>query len=262
MRGRQKRGRARLPLLGAFLALALLTLPAASLSALDVPRLTDPVMDTAGIMSGTERQELSAFLTGVSEQTGVQLAVLTLASLEGEPLEDFSMRVAEAWKLGRSGQDNGILLLVSLEDRAIRIEVGYGLEDKLTDAKSGLIIRNVLAPQFRAGRYGQGIAEAARNIVGIATDNASIVSESVTEEREDSSSGGGIGGMVFFLFFLIFILPRLRGRGILGPIILGSMLSSGRRGNWSGGSGRGFSSGGGFSGGGGSFGGGGASGGW
>lgn len=262
MRGQKKGGSPRSLSLVGLLALALFALPAAGLSALDVPRLTGPVIDTAGIMTGPEKEELSAYLTGVSEQTGVQLAVLTLRSLEGEPLEDFSMRVAEAWKLGRSGEDNGILLLVSLEDRAIRIEVGYGLEDKLTDAKSGLIIRNVLAPQFRAGRYGRGIAEAAQNIVGIATDNASIVSESVTEERNESSSGGGIGGMVFFMFFLIFILPRLRGRGILGPLILGSMLSSGRRGGWSGGSGRGFSSGGGFSGGGGSFGGGGASGGW
>lgn len=257
----------RRPLLGIALAIAFSCVCAAPLAALDVPALTSPVIDQAGIMNGSERAELASYLTAVSEQTGMQLAVLTIPSLEGESLEDYSMRVADEWELGAKGTDNGALLLVSMEDRAIRIEAGYGLEDRLTDAKSGLIIRNVIAPQFRAGRYGDALIEASKNIVGIATDDAAIVSSSLREGADTAtSSGGGIGGIVFFLMFLLFVLPRLRGRGILGPLILGSMLSSGRRGGSgfggnvrSGGSRGGFS---GFSGGGGGFGGGGASGGW
>ncbi len=241
-------------------ALALIAFAAAGAFALKVPALNGPVNDLANVMSAGERQSLDAYLRSVSDQTGKQIAVLTVPSLEGESLEDYSLRVAESWGLGKKGEDGGVLLLVAMAERAIRIEVGYGLEGSLTDAKCGLIIRNVIAPQFRNGRYGQGIAEAARNIVGIATDNAEIVSRSVREESR-GSSGGGIGGIAFFIIFFIFILPRLRGRGILGPLILGSMLSSGRRSSWSGGS-RGGGFGGGFSGGGGGFGGGGASGGW
>lgn len=127
------------------------------LSALSVPSMNGPVNDKAGILRSSEETELAAFLNSVNNQTSVQIAVLTIPSLEGESLEDYSIRVVDSWKLGQKDTDNGVLLLVALEDRKIRIEVGYGLEGKLTDAKSGLIIRNIIAPSFQSGRYGQGI---------------------------------------------------------------------------------------------------------
>lgn len=231
-----------------------------SLSALEVPPLTSPVADTAGILSPSEKQELEDYLRALDRQTGVQMAVLTIPSLEGESLEAFSMKTAETWKLGQEGEDNGAILLVALAERAIRIETGYGLEGTLTDAKSGLIIRQVIAPHFRAERYGQGILEAVRNMAGIATGNEEIVSEKVRNPDEDTP-GGNYAGLIFFILFFLLMRGGLGRRGgLLGALFLGSMLG-GRRGGSSGFGGGGFS-GGGFSGGGGGFGGGGASGGW
>lgn len=234
----------------------------ASLSALDVPPLTDRVVDLANVLSESDEATIASFLGSVDGQTGVQLAVLTIPSLEGESLEGYSIRVADAWKLGQKDRDNGVLLLVSIGDRAVRIEVGYGLEGTLTDAASGLIIRNVIAPRFREGKYAEGIYEATRNIVGLATDNAEIVAEEVKNPRKEKS-GNGLAAFVFFVFFMIIMRAgrnRRGGGGILGPLILGSMLSGGSRQSGGGFSGGGF--GGGFSGGGGGFGGGGSSGGW
>ncbi len=248
-------------------AITLALLPSRAFT-LDVPAMRGPVNDLARIMSDDERASLESYLVAASEQTGVQVAILTVNSLEGEAIESYSMRVAEAWKLGQADKDNGALIVVAMEDRAIRIEVGYGIEESLTDAKCGLIIRSVIAPAFRKGEYGSGIIEAARNVVGIATGNAEIVSENVRNPGSDSADSGGLGiGAVIFVIFVILMSlgGRRRGRrgpdGLLWGLLLGSLLSSGRRDHWSGGSGGGFG-GGGFSGGGGGFGGGGASGGW
>lgn len=243
--------------------------------ALQVPAWNGPVADLGGVIGAQTEAELVQYLSAVNEQTGVQVAVLTVPSLGGVSIEEYSIEVAEKWKLGQAGKDNGALLVVSVEDRELRIEVGYGLEGELTDAKSGLIIRNVIVPYFRQGDYAKGIIEGTRNIVGIATGNAEIVSTSVRQNTGSGSqdSGGSAAGFVFFVLFIIVMsggLGRRRGRsgGWFWPFLLGSMLSSSGRGHssWSGRSGgkSGFSGGsfGGFSGGGGHFGGGGASGGW
>lgn len=242
-------------------------------SALSVPAMNGPVNDKAGILRSSEENELITFLTSVNNQTTVQIAVLTIPSLEGESLETYSIKVADSWKLGQKNIDNGVLLLVALEERKIRIEVGYGLEDKLTDAKSGLIIRNIIAPSFQSGRYGQGIIEAVKTITGIATDNTQIVSEKMqSTSNQTSKEGSGIFGLIFLFIFLSIITGGLgrRGRGgcsgNLGSLFWLSLLFGGGRGGRGGGfggsSGGGSFGGGGFSGGGGSFGGGGASGGW
>jgi uncharacterized protein len=168
----------------------------------------------------------------------------------------------EQWKLGQQGEDNGALLLVSLGDRAVRIETGYGLEGTLTDAKSGLIIRNVIAPRFREGKYGAGILEAVRNMAGIATDNREIISESVKNPQKEKS-GGNLAGLLFFIvFYLIMRAGFHRRGGLFTGLLLGSMLGGRRGGSGFSSGGFGGFSGGGFSGGGGGFGGGGASGGW
>ena len=201
-------------------------------------------------------------MLALDRQTGVQIAVLTIPSLEGESLESFSLKTVEQWKLGQQGEDNGALLLVSLEDRAVRIETGYGLEGTLTDAKSGLIIRNVIAPRFREGKYGAGVLEAVRNMAGIATDNREIISESVKNPQKEKS-GGNLAGLLFFIvFYLIMRAGFHRRGGLFTGLLLGSMLGGRRGGSGFSSGGFGGFSGGGFSGGGGGFGGGGASGGW
>jgi len=244
------------------------------LSALPIPPLNEPVTDLAGLLRPDARQRINSYLHEVHNQTGVHIAVFTIPSLEGETIEEYSMSVAEKWQLGQKDADNGVLLLIALNDRAMRIEVGYGLEGTLTDTKSGLIIREVMAPRFREGNWELGIYDAVRTIAGITTGNEDWISKAVSNpETATNSSGNGPVLIAFILFYLLFSITAGRRKGGLGggflwPFVIMSLLnqhqghSSGRGGfsGW-GGSGGGFS-GGGFSGGGGSFGGGGASGGW
>jgi len=233
--------------------------------AVEVPVLDGPVNDLADVIPAEAEAEIEAYLLDVDAQTTVQIAVLTVPSLDGAPIEDYSMRVADAWKLGQADKDNGALLLVALDERSVRIEVGYGLEENLTDAKCGLIIRGVIVPSFKEGDYATGIAEGLRNIVGVATGNAEIVAREVSEPQT-SSSGSSAIAIVIFLIILFLMMSSAarngvhRGRGTGG---LGGPFGGGwSGGGFSSGGGGGFSSGGGFSGGGGGFGGGGSSGGW
>jgi uncharacterized protein len=124
---------------------------------LDIPPLTGRVVDQAHVILPAHLSDLNDALTAHESKTSNQVAVLTLPSLAGEPLEEFSHRVASAWGLGQKGTDNGVLLLVAIQDRKIRIEVGYGLEGTLTDAKTSQIIRHEIVPRFRHGEYSEGI---------------------------------------------------------------------------------------------------------
>ena len=241
---------------------------------LEVPAWTGPVNDLAQVMSPQQRQELTDYLTSLNNQTGIQMAVLTVPSLEGDSIEDFSFRTASAWKLGQEKEDNGALLVVSEGDRELRIEVGYGLEGLLTDAKSGLIIRNIITPHFRNGDYGTGIVEGIKNMVGIATEDTQLISTEMTEEERFDGQSLVVAILFFSLYFAILtfaisksVKAKRNGSSSTGALRMptstfgssasnfGSSFSS--RNSFGGGFG-----GGGFSGGGGSFGGGGASGKW
>ncbi|HET9208994.1 MAG TPA: TPM domain-containing protein, partial [Thermoanaerobaculia bacterium] len=125
------------------LVLFLLVLAPAA-QAREVPYLSGRVVDEAAMIPADARQRIEQKLAAFEQRTGGQVAVLTIESLQGDPLEDFSLRVVETWKLGKSGKDNGVLFLVSEQDRQMRIEVGYGLEPELTDAESGRILDNVV----------------------------------------------------------------------------------------------------------------------
>jgi uncharacterized protein len=239
---------------------------------LDVPALTDRIMDEAGILSTGEKSELTSYLESLDNTTGIQIAVLTIPSLENEDLEGYSVRVAQAWRLGKKDKDNGALLLVAMNEHKVRIEVGYGLEDKLTDAKCGLIIRNVITPEFRSGNYGEGILKGVKNIGGIASDNAALVTKSVATGGSEPNDNDTLAALFFgliFLFVWLMVIPGMAGRRHWWlPWLLFPMFGSSSR-SWhnhhddfTGFGGGGFGGGGGFSGGGGSFGGGGASGGW
>ena len=270
--------------------------------ALEVPALKGHVNDYADMLSPASQRQLEAVLTDFEQKESTQIVVLTIASLEGDSLADFSLRVAENWKIGQSGKDNGAILLIAKKDRKIRIEVGYGLEGTLTDLMAGRIIRNVIAPQFKMGRYDQGISEGVGAMIDVVKGEFSAADTPRKPQAphkgmpllavfgllflinvlgRTSRVMGAAAGAVFFpiagaLFFglgpmlLLGLIPVGLVAGLVlglfgGPFMPGHGSSYRGGGYWGGGfGGGGFSSGGfgGFSGGGGGFGGGGASGGW
>jgi uncharacterized protein len=148
------------------LLLALWTIVA--MAELAVPPLTARVNDTVGILDEAARAALEAQLAAFEAERGTQIAALIVRSTEGESIEAYALRVAEAWKLGRDKPDDGALLVVALEDRALRIEVGYGLEGVLTDATSKRIIAETIVPAFRAGDHAGGIAQGLARMMTVA----------------------------------------------------------------------------------------------
>ncbi|HEX6862829.1 MAG TPA: TPM domain-containing protein [Thermoanaerobaculia bacterium] len=213
------------------LALLLLLLPALT-AALDVPPLEGRVNDRANLIAPDARQRIEQKLAGLEQRTGAQVAVLTIPSLEGDSLEDFSLRVAEAWKLGQADKDNGALLLVAQQDRKMRIEVGYGLEPVLTDLETSLIQRDYIIPRFRGGDFGGGI-EAGVDAMVQAVEGEVQPAPEQPQPVGDSGRGGGGNFFFFALFFLItFSLNAIRSRSWMVYLFLlpfyffiGSMIS-------------------------------------
>jgi uncharacterized protein len=134
---------------------------------LEVPVLRTHVTDLTSTLSLSQRQDLESRLLAFEDTTSVQIAVLLVPTLKGESLEDFSIQVAEKNKIGQRKADNGVILLIVRQDRLVRIEVGYGLESKLTDALTGQIVRDVLRPRFREGDYCGGIEQGLSAIMGL-----------------------------------------------------------------------------------------------
>ncbi|MDC7127115.1 MAG: TPM domain-containing protein [Spirochaetales bacterium] len=245
--------------------------------ALKVPALDSPVVDKANVLTSREEAYIEEYLYKLQGSTTAQVAILTVPSLNGESLERYSIDVVDEWKLGQAGEDNGVLILLALKEKKVRIEVGYGLEGDLTDAKSGYIIRQVILPEFKKGDYAQGLYNGAAAVSGVILKTSDISAEQLAASRRSqqrqSSSRASIpfNFIIFLVIIIVSSISRLgrhgRRRGSALPwFFLGSMMGSGRHRHDSGfgGSGGGFGSGGfgGFSGGGGGFGGGGASGGW
>ena len=242
-----------------------------SIFAANVPTLKGRVNDYAKIIRDSDEREIEEYLAGVEQACGAQIAVLTMPSLDGEDISSFGIRVADKWQLGDKEKDNGAILIVAYAEHDLRIETGDGLEGSLTDAKCGLILRNVIVPEFRDGNYSKGILEGVKNMGAIATGDESALSRSV-KEGEDKSSNDlvPVFAMLIWLIFVVSMISanarrgRRRGRyyhngntiaWIAADAALRSMMGSGGH------SGGGHSSGGfgGFSGGGGHFSGGGAS---
>ncbi|KZK74547.1 MAG: hypothetical protein A3K90_02170 [Pelodictyon luteolum] len=236
-----------IPLLAAF---------SSTLFALDVPALSGRVNDYGAMISPSARASIDRSLARLEKEESTQVVVLTVPSLEGDAIEDFSMRVAEAWKIGRKGKDNGALLIASRDDRKIRIEVGYGLEGSLTDLTAGRIVQNEMVPLFRAGRIDEGFLQGVSSII------AAVHGEYRAEPGAPKKGGRvSLPMLMLLLFFIYFsgLFSRHRGGGG-GPFISGGP-GGGFYGGGTFGGGGGFG-GGGFGGGGGGFGGGGASGSW
>ena len=243
----------------------LLLLIASSLAlAIEVPPLRGRVNDYAGVMGQDQARALESQLAQFEQETGHQIAVLTIPTLDGEDIEGFSIRVAENWKIGKKGFDNGVILLVAVKDRKLRLEVGYGLEGVLPDAIADRIIREYIVPRFRAQDYAGGI------IAGIDAVQKVIKQEPLPESarKPNQAPQSDFNSLAMFVVaFVIFALMafssgRRRGNQMWSgrgrrypPIFWGG-------GGFGGGGFGGGDSGGGFSGGGGGFGGGGASGSW
>jgi uncharacterized protein len=244
----------------------LLVVPMAS--ALEVPALKARVNDYAGILSEPERERIEQSLAAHEQKTGQQFALLTVDTLDGEPIEAFSIRTVEKWKLGKKGKDDGLLLLIAVRDRKMRIEVGYGLEGDITDAVSARVIRETLAPAFREQDYASGIERALDRLMRTAGGDPGA--EPAAAPRRGGRPPRLNLGFLFFLIvvpLLLFFINRggggRRRRDIFWGGLGGGFIGGGfggSRGGFGGSRGGGF--GGGFSGGGGGFGGGGASGSW
>lgn len=230
--------------------LLLLTLLSLNLIAKEVPRLTSPVVDTAGVLEEYRTNLLRQSLSQAYKETGVQLQVLVVKSIEDESIESYAIKVADQWKLGSEAEDKGLLFLVSIDDRKMRVEVGQGLEGQVTDLVSGRIIDNI-KPFFRNKEYDDGIYAALRLLGVKAGVSINITDPKKTHRnRKRRNSGGTI------LFVLVMI--SLFGRRSL-PLML---LMGGGRGGFGGGFGGSSGGGSSWSGGGGGFSGGGASGDW
>ena len=132
------------------------------------PKPTGYVNDFAHLLEPAARESLEQRLVQYDRVTGNQIAIAIFPDLGGVPINEFASRLEEAWKVGRRGKDNGLLLLIGVKERQIRIEVGYGLESKVTDGDAGAIIRTILAPAFRAGRYADGLNAAVGELMRLA----------------------------------------------------------------------------------------------
>ena len=265
-----------------------------------VPPLSGRVVDQTGTLSSDTIATLTQTLRGLELRKGSQVAVLIVPTTQPETIEQYSIRVAEAWKIGRKKIDDGALLVVAKDDHKLRIEVGYGLEGALTDVTASRIISEIITPKFRNGDFSGGISDGVEKIIGV-IDGEPLPPPPSTQSFNPPAHLDDLFPMLLFAAVIVGGLSRaLLGRfmgafatgGIIGVVawfLIGSLAlcglaaviafvltmfadnfasSGGRGGNWSGGGGSwsggssSSSDSGGFSGGGGSFGGGGASGSW
>lgn len=239
-----------------------------------IPPLQSHVTDAIGMLTPSQRATLDNVLKEYETRTGSQIAVLLIASTEPEAIEQYGIRVADAWKLGRKGIDDGVILIVAKNNppalRRLRIEAGRGVQGTLTDAQSKRILQDVIAPHFRQNDFYGGLAAGVSALTSLLDQEHLPAPEAAGQSTDDSSE---IFGLLPFLFIALLVIgsmvSRARGSrnalssngwGQAAGIILGSAIgnSIGHRGGGFGGG----SSGGGFSGGGGGFDGGGASGDW
>lgn len=236
--------------------LALTLLNISSLFALEVPKLQRRVTDLAGLLTAQQIQSLEAKLEDLERTDSTQIALLIIPTLEGEVLEDYSHRVASTWELGQRGRDSGALLLIAMKERRVRIEVGYGLEGRLTDALSRRIIEDHIVPNFRQSNFYHGIDSGVTAMIQVVRG----AYQAPARRPSGAAPQGGVVNLVpvfslIIVFLFIFYASRRMGRrGGWATFPAGGTSHGGGFGGWGGG--------GGFSGGGGSFGGGGASGKW
>jgi uncharacterized protein len=238
---------------------------------LQVPELTSRVVDNANILTASQHDAVEFAIKQLEDDTGGQLAVLIILSLEGENLEEFSMRVAEQWQIGYKGKDNGVILLISSADRKIRLEVGSGWDELINNTRSQAII-NKMGSYFRDGKFADGVINAVNSVNNLVSGKKNLTKPKKVKPLRASASGWNTFiEILFILVIFLVIFLCFKNGGVSNGFRYGNNSggrtygskhynssffgSSGFSGGSSGG-------GGGFSGGGGGFSGGGASGGW
>src|SRR6267154_2177954 len=204
------------------------------------------VHDEANVLSAATKAQLEALLKAERDSTSNQIAVLIVPSLEGEDIDGYGIRVVDQWKLGTKDNDNGVLLLIAIQDRKVRIEVGQGLEGVLTDALSSRINRNEIAPRFRQGDYEGGVK------AGVVSIIQAIKGQYINNEPPSRKRGGRspLTTIIIIIVFLVIASRRRGGGGGLGGYWAAGALMGGLGGGRSSGGGADFGGGGGFGGGG------------
>ncbi|HEU5434287.1 MAG TPA: YgcG family protein, partial [Thermomicrobiales bacterium] len=194
-----------------------------------IPKLAARVTDETGTLSAAERQSLEKKLADWEQSSGNQLVVLIVPSTKPEPIESYSIRVAEAWKIGRKGQDNGAIFLIAKNDRRMRIEVGYGLEGVLTDLTTHRIIDESVAPLFRQNRYADGINAGVDRIISVVGTGAPLPAKAASSPQRRQAPFD-FGTLLIFLFVGVPIvgglLKRIFGR-VLGSTVGGGVVGIG-----------------------------------
>lgn len=240
----------------------LLMAAAAAAAQPNFPKLTDPMVDAAGILSESDRAAIGARLRAYEISSGHQVAVATVASLEGYDIRDYGNRLFRFWALGAKEKNDGVLLLVAPNEHKVSIEVGYGLEGDLTDAISRIIIENAIKPKFKAGDFAGGINAGLDDITKVVAGQGDALINAARQQNQ-APLDQIIPPLIFFIIIAFILYRASRGHRVIFVPLPGGQS----RGGWSGGGswsgGGGWSSGGSsWSGGGGSSGGGGASGSW
>lgn len=234
-------------------------------------KVTQYVTDQADLVPDDQQAQLEAVLEKYDRDTGNQLLVVTVPSLEDEELVSFTEKLFELNKPGQAGKDNGLIFLVALEERQVRIETGYGLEEAVPDGRAGNLIRTEIVPRFKTGDYSGGIVAGILNLIHYISPDYSITLDNPAPVQNEPSEDGSFSEIIFISIFVIIVIifgsrsqqtyNRRYRRGYSEPTYWGGSGFGRGSGGGFGGFGGG-SDGGGFSGGGGSFGGGGSSGSW
>ncbi len=223
------------------------------------------VNDFADLITAGDKAEITRYASELEKKTTAQVAVVTVKSTRPETIQGFSVRLFDKWKIGQEGKDNGVLILVAVNDRKAWITTGYGLEGAIPDAVANRIVRETMIPYFKRGDFSAGIKQGAINVISLAAREYDVEITGKESQVYHRIHKGRSGFEIFFTIIFFIVVLGLRTR-LFGYLFLGSMLGGRRRGGYwygsgTGGSGGGF--GGGFGGfGGGMTGGGGGGGGW
>ena len=211
------------------LALAFLLfacLPAWAQQMAAIPALTSPVVDATGTLSAEQKQQLEQQALALQQRKGSQLQVLLVSSTQPETIEQYTQRAFDQWKLGRKGVDDAVILVVAKDDRRVRIQPGYGLEGAIPDAIANRVIQEYLAPKFRAGDYGGGIADATAQLVRLI--DGEPLPAPVSDHRAREGNGGG--DWIFALFAAFIVASIVRGVFGKAPKGLRSLFTGGAAG--------------------------------
>jgi len=181
-------------------------------AALEVPPLRARVNDYAGMLSADGKRRIETLAKDLEDHDSTQVVVLTVHSLGGDTIEDFSIRVAERWKIGQKGFDNGVILVVARDERKVRIEVGYGLEGRMTDLVAGRIIRDRIVPEFRSGHFDQGVLQGVTAVAEVVRGefNARPQNGQAASRAEDL-----LPFALIFIFFVAMLGRVSRGMGTI-----------------------------------------------